>query len=177
MYHPDLSIHIMELNSVAWALIVLVSGSSFTLFWFLDSLMHAGLDDTPITERELVTHRILIGTSLFMEASLVAMFWFPLLALPFFIATFLTRLAHEFIDELHFHMNRCTPRETFLHVVMWLSIQIKTFAMLIWGFKYQFRGVEDLHPVLYVWAGITFLFMAYTSYKEWFQKVERDLSI
>src|SRR5688572_13199965 len=85
----------------AWA--ILGSATVFTLTWFLDALTHSRLGETDITARELHTHRVLILTSGLMELSLLLMYWFDYEVLPVFLAAIITRTAHEFIDELHWH--------------------------------------------------------------------------
>lgn len=150
-----------------WALIILSSATIFTILWFMDALTHKKLVGHEITEKELNTHRILIGTSVLMELSLVLMYWSSILALPLFVASFLTRTAHEFIDELYFHMDRCSNRETALHLGMWLSVLVKTSAMFIWGFFSNYVGIESLSFWFFLWGLLVFLVMSYTSYVEW----------
>jgi hypothetical protein len=159
-----------QLNAVEpmdWALIILISSTVFTVLWSLDALTHKKIAHIDLTDKELQTHRNILLASVLMEASLVGMFWLPGLMLPLFVAFFITRTAHEFIDELHYHTGRCTPYETYLHLGMWVTVLTKTFAMFIWGFFYQFKGIEDLSWTLYCWAAIVFLSMNLISYFEW----------
>jgi hypothetical protein len=152
----------------AWA--ILCSATVFTLIWFLDALTHARLVKVDITEKELFTHRVLILTSMIMELSLVLMFWLDIEILPLFLAAFITRTAHEFIDELHWHTDRCSFYETMLHLVMWLSVLNKTFLLFIWGFFTHYKGLSNLHPAFYTWGIIIVILMALTSWKEWNQE-------
>ena len=102
-----------------------------------------------------------------MELSLVLMYWNPWLMLPLFIAFFITRLVHEFIDELHFHTDRCSKYESTLHLGMWVSVLTKTAAMFMWGFFTQFDGVLELPVIMYVWGAIILLTMGYVSFVEY----------
>ena len=159
---------ISEISPLAFALIILISGTSFTCFWWLDSITHGKLAHNDITPQELTTHRIILATSLFMMTSLFLMYWFePLILLPFFIAGFITRTAHETMDEIHFHINRCTPYESLLHLGMWLSILTNTTALFMWGFFTQYAGIESLSPILAFWALLIGISIIYISKQEW----------
>jgi len=159
-----------KIDPVFFACAVLCSATVFTLTWFLDALTHARLVKVDITEKELHTHRVLILTSGLMELSLVLMFWLDIAILPLFLAAFLTRTAHEFIDELHWHTGRCSFYETLLHLIMWISVLNKTFLLFIWGFFTHYKGLPELHPLFYAWAALIILLMAMISWKEWNQK-------
>lgn len=152
---------------MSFALLILISGTVFTIFWLLDSVTHGKLVKIDISDKELQTHRNILLASVLMEISLVGMYWFPMLMLPLFIAFFITRTTHEFIDELHWHADRCTPYESMLHLMMWISILSNTAAMFIWGFFTQFHGLETLHPVLYVWAFAIGIAVFFIGMKEW----------
>lgn len=154
-------------NPIYWALIILASATCFTILWGVDALTHKKLVHIDIHDKELQTHRNILKASFLMEISLVLMYWEPVYMLPFFIAFFITRLAHEFIDELHFHTERCSKNETNLHLYMWFSVLIKTFAMFMWGFFFKYKGINELPFLIYVWAGIVLLVMSYISLKEW----------
>ena len=159
-----------QINSVSpifWASSILITGALFAIFWTLDALQHKELVHIDITENELKTHRIILLTSMLMELSLIAMFWFPMEALPFFIALLFTRTAHEFMDELKYHMDRCTIYETMLHLAMWISVLANTILMFSWGFFTQYRGLFDLHPSFFVFALAIFISILWIVYKEW----------
>lgn len=156
-----------SVSPLSFALLILISGSLFTIFWMLDSITHGKLVKIDISDKELQTHRNILLASVLMEISLVLMYRFPVLMLPLFFAFFLTRTVHEFIDELHWHADRCTPYESTLHLIMWISILSNTAAMFIWGFFTQFKGVENLHPLLYAWAGIVGIAVFFIGLKEW----------
>ena len=85
-----------------FALVILFSASFFSVLWGFDALTHKKLVEIDITDKELQTHRNILLVSVLMEISLISMFWNPLVALPVFIALFITRFSHEFIDELHY---------------------------------------------------------------------------
>ncbi len=150
-----------------FALMILIVSTVFTIAWLMDALTHEKLVQVDITDKELQTHRLILICSFCMELSLIAMFWNAWLALPFFIASFITRTAHEFIDELTFHVHRCTKYESFLHLTMWISILAQTFLMFCWGFFANYQGVFDLPVLFYIWFGIIFVVMSYTSWEEW----------
>ncbi|MEX1002402.1 MAG: hypothetical protein WDZ35_09840 [Crocinitomicaceae bacterium] len=152
---------------IYWATVVLVSASLFTLFWSLDAITHKKIAQTDLTDQELQTHRNILLASLFMELSLVLMFWFQQAMLPFFIAFFITRLVHEFIDELKYHSDRCTAYESYLHLGMWMAVLIKTGALFIWGYFTAYEGVLSLPFIYYIWAAVVFLIMGYVSWVEW----------
>lgn len=154
-------------NTFFFAIGTLLSASVFTVLWLLDSLTHAKLIKVDITDKELQTHRNIMLTSILMEISLVLMYWFHFEVLPLFIAFFITRTIHEFIDELHWHANRCSQYENFLHLGMWISVLTKTGYMFMWGFYYQFEGIWDLHPLLFIWGILLIIAMAIISLVEW----------
>jgi hypothetical protein len=159
-----------QINSVSpifWASSILITGALFAIFWTLDALQHKELVHIDITENELKTHRIILLTSMLMELSLIAMFWFPIEALPFFIALLFTRTAHEFMDELKYHMDRCSMYETMLHLAMWISVLANTVLMFMWGFFTQYIGLCDLHPSFLVCAFTIFIVIMRIGYKEW----------
>lgn len=156
-----------HINPIFWAVAILSSATLFTFFWLLDARTHKELVKVDITDKELQTHRNILVTSLLMEASLVLMFWWQIEMLPFFIAFFITRTAQEFIDELHFHTDRCSVYESRLHLGMWISVLSKTVLMFMWGFFTGYKGVLELNPALYVWAAIVFGAMSVISYFEW----------
>ncbi len=156
-----------NIDSIFWAVAILSSATLFTLCWLLDAKTHKVLVKIDITDKELQTHRNILVTSLLMEASLVLMFWYQWEILPFFLAFFITRTAQEFIDELHFHTNRCSVYESRLHLGMWISVLSKTILMFMWGFFTGYKGILDLHLGLYIWAAIVFGAMSVISYFEW----------
>lgn len=152
-----------------WATIILGSATVFTILWSLDAVTHKKLAQIDITDNELQTHRNILTASFLMEVSLVLMFWFQAIMLPFFIAFFITRLVHEFIDELKYHADRCTPYESQLHLGMWMSVLIKTATMFMWGYFAAFEGVLELNLGYAIWAGLILLVMSYVSWVEWWR--------
>ncbi|MDG2343183.1 MAG: hypothetical protein P8L23_01250 [Flavobacteriales bacterium] len=150
-----------------FALVILFSASLFSVLWGFDALTHKKLVKIDITDKELQTHRNILLVSVLMEISLISMFWNPLVALPVFIALFITRFSHEFIDELHYHTGRCKPYENYLHIGMWVSVLTKTFAMFLWGFCFQYNGVVELPFYIYIWAGIVLISMMIIGFFEW----------
>lgn len=159
----------MTIDPTYFAVAILSSATIFTSAWWLDARTHSRLVKVDITDRELQTHRILILTSGLMEFSLVLMYWLDIEILPLFIAALVTRTAHEFIDELRYHTDRCSFYETILHLIMWISVISKTCFLFIWGFFSHYKGIESLNPIFYAWGGIIVLLMGLISMKEWFQ--------
>ncbi|MCT4579901.1 MAG: hypothetical protein N4A35_00665 [Flavobacteriales bacterium] len=150
-----------------WAFLILTSATIFSLLWGLDAVTHKRLVEIDITDKELQTHRNILIASGFMELSLVIMYWWDIEVLPFFIAALVVRLTHEFIDELHFHTDRCTPYESNLHLGMWITVFIKTVSMFIWGFFTNYEGIDQLPFFYYVWGVVVLIVMAYISFVEW----------
>jgi hypothetical protein len=158
---------IEHIKANEFALVILCSATLFAIFWLLDSLTHGKLVKIEITEKELQTHRIILLTSICMEVSLVLFFWFDVLALPIFLAFFITRTVHEFIDELHWHTDRCSAYESMLHLGMWISILTNTFSMFLWGFFTHYRGWTELNVVYFIWAFIVVVCIFFIGLKEW----------
>ncbi|MBK9192583.1 MAG: hypothetical protein IPM77_14375 [Crocinitomicaceae bacterium] len=152
-----------------WCLLILGSATVFTVAWTLDAVTHKELAHKEITRLELDTHRRILLASFVMELSLVSAYWLGAAALPLFIGAFITRLVHEFIDELKFHTDRCTFYESMLHLVMWISVITKTAAMFCWGFLLEYQGVTDVPVIFIIWAGLLLVVMSYVSYKEWYR--------
>lgn len=150
-----------------WALLILISATVFTVAWTMDALTHKDLAHVDITDRELHTHRNILVASMVMELALIGMYWYPVLLLPVLIGAGITRFSQEFIDELRYHTDRCTPFESRLHLVMWVSVWTKAAAMFFWGFFTQYEGVTELPVVVYIWAIIIITTMGYISLKEW----------
>jgi len=159
----------IQLNPHYFAIATLISATCFTFVWWLDAKTHSSLVKIDISDKELQTHRILILTSGMMELSLILLYWFHWEALALFIAAFITRTAHEFIDELKFHADRCSFKETIFHLIMWMTVLTKTFLLFIWGFFFRYKGIENLPIWIYVWAFLIVVLMALISLKEWNQ--------
>ena len=149
------------------ATVVLVSTTGFTILWFLDALTHKELVKIDITDKELQTHRNILVASVLMEMSLVCMYWWSIETLPFFITFVLVRTAHEFIDELHYHTDRCSTYESRLHLGMWFFVLIKTITLFMWGFFTQYKGIEDLPTIYYIWGSLVLILMFFISISEW----------
>jgi len=142
-----------NLNSfptVIYGYLVLILSFIFLIAWALDSKTHGELAKKEITDKELQTHRLILIPSILMELSLVGMYWSPWISLPFFLGFYLVRTVHEFIDEIHFHTDRCTKKESYYHLIMWCTVHIKTFLLFIWGFFLQFAGIESLPVIFYI---------------------------
>ena len=158
---------IANINPEHFALVILISATLFAVLWMFDSITHGKLVEVDITDKELQTHRIILLSSVLMEATLVLMFWVDYLILPMFLAFFITRSVHEFIDELHWHANRCSKYESMLHFGMWISILTNTFAMFIWGFFTHYKGLLALNIFYILWAIIVGMVIFFIGLKEW----------
>ena len=156
-----------DVSSLYWATVVLISATGFTILWLFDAITHKKLVKIDITDKELQTHRNILLASVLMEASLVSMYWWNIEALPFFLAFLIVRTVHEFIDELHYHADRCSTYESMLHLGMWIFVFIKTITLFIWGFFTQYKGIEELPFGFYVWGGLVFILMSLISLSEW----------
>lgn len=153
---------------------IAVSGVLFTVLWFFDHRTHLAIWKRDITDGELRTHRMILYASYALQASLVLMAFSPWLALPLFVGAWITRTVHETIDEIHWHLPRCTERETMIHLGMWITIHAGTTAMFIWGFFYRFAGIFDLpRPVLAIF-GAVFLAMGAIGRSELFDYTDRN---
>jgi len=155
--------------SILFAWLALGAATLFTIIFYLDSLTHLRILETDISDKELQTHRLILLSSIAMEGSLILFYWSPWLALPIFLACFLTRTTHEFIDEIKYHSDRCTPQENWIHLGMWITVMIKTFTLFIWGFFTQYHGILELPNYIYIWALLVFIGMLYVSQKELLQ--------
>lgn len=154
-------------NPVFFATSILITASIFTVVWYFDSLTHAKMVKVDLTDKELQTHRNILFVSLLMEGSLGLMYWFDYEVLALFIALFITRTVHEFIDELHFHTERCSPYESMLHIGMWVTVLTKTSLMFMWGFFHHYNGIWELHPGYFVWGFLVLTGMSWISHNEW----------
>lgn len=123
---------------------IIVSGIIFAVFWYLDHRTHLKIWKQDITDKELKTHRLILFASYGLQISFVVMYWTKWVALPIFIACWMTRLLHETIDEFKFHVERCTPFEDFVHLGMWITIHIGIVATFIWGFWLEYDGISTL---------------------------------
>jgi hypothetical protein len=158
---------IREVNPLYWATVILIASTVFTVLWALDAVTHKRLVEVDITDKELQTHRNILVASVLMEMSLVAMYWWQIEVLPLFIAFLIVRTTHEFIDELHFHTERCSTYESRLHLGMWIFVFIKTIVLFFWGFFSAYEGIESLPIAYYIWGAIVFSIMSVVSLFEW----------
>ncbi|MBX9768628.1 MAG: hypothetical protein K2X47_15245 [Bdellovibrionales bacterium] len=133
-----------EIPAEHFGLGIIITGVIFGIFWFLDHRTHLRIWEKDITDGELRSHRMILYASYCLMGSLFLMAWYPWQALPLFIGCWITRTVHEFIDEIHWHLPRCTERETLIHLIMWISIHTATAIAFSWGFFLQYRGLGDL---------------------------------
>jgi hypothetical protein len=84
------------------------------------------------------------------------------------VALLFTRTVHEVIDEVKFHSERCTFRETCIHFVMWVSILSQIGFLFYWGFFFHYQGLFALPSFHFIWGALLVLLMAVISWKEWF---------
>lgn len=152
----------------ALAIVVAVCGVVFTVLWYLDHRTHLAIWRADITDGELRTHRLILYASYVLQASLVLMAWSPWLALPLFVGAWITRTVHEAIDEFHWHLPRCTERESLIHLGMWVTIHAGTTAMFLWGFCYRYEGIVALPTPILVVFGVVFVAMGAIGRRELF---------
>jgi hypothetical protein len=168
----DILSNLHSVNPEIFPSIILILSFIFAVAWFFDSRFHAQIYQDDITDKELQTHRLILIPSVLMEITLLLMYWIPFIMLPFFMAFYLVRTVQEFIDELHFHTDRCSFYESILHLIMWCTVHTKTFAFFIWAFILEFKGLENL-PTFYF---IIFLFltgaMGLIGLAEWNRKLK-----
>lgn len=148
------------------AIAIIILGGIFVTAWFYDHKMHLEIWKRDITDGELRTHRMILYASWALLFSLVIMKWFPIIALPLFIGSYITRFWHEAMDELHWHLPRCTERETLIHLVMWITVNSGTAAVFIWGFFFSYQGFEALNPFYHILLGVITLFSLYIGHHE-----------
>lgn len=132
-------------TAIAWGWIAL--NALFAVAWAYDARTHGQLE---LSDKELQVHRLILLPSIGMELALVGMFWEPWLALPLFLGCYLVRTVHELIDELRFHVDRCTPAEALAHLVMWVTVHTKTWLLFGWAFLLRYKGWDGLHWSAYV---------------------------
>lgn len=159
----------MDLEAISptyLATAIFISGAVFVSLWYLDHRTHKEIWKKDITDGELRTHRMILYASYGLMACLLLLAWFPLEVLPFLIACWITRTLHETLDELHWHLPRCTERETLIHLGMWITIHAGTLLTFYWGFFLHYRGFTELPVVLYVGLGLVFAAMMWTGHHE-----------
>ena len=164
-----------NLNStepVIFPIIILSMSFIFAVAWFFDSRFHGKIYEADITDKELQTHRLILIPSVLMEVTLLLMYWAPFAMLPFFLAFYLVRTVQEFIDELHFHTDRCTFFESILHLIMWVTVHTKTFAFFFFFFILRFKGLEDLSYIYFAIFLVLTAAMGLIGLVEWNRKIK-----
>jgi hypothetical protein len=155
----------------AWGMII--TGIIFGISWYYDHLTHLRIWKKDITDGELRTHRMIFYASYGLIFALLLMAWFPLQALPLFIACWLARTLHETIDEIHWHLPRCTERETISHLIMLISAHAGILIVFAWGFFFQYEGLTDLPRWMHAAFIILTVFYAYVGHHERFYSASR----
>jgi hypothetical protein len=168
----DILKNLQGINPEIFPIIILSMSFLFAIAWFYDSKFHGKIYETDITDKELQTHRLILIPSVLMEITLILMYWLPFAMLPFFMAFYLVRTVQEFIDELHFHTDRCTFFESILHLIMWITVHTKTFAFFIWAFILRFKGIEELPFVYFAIFLLLTAAMGLIGLVEWNRKVK-----
>ena len=168
----DILNNLNSINPNVFPIIILSMSFIFAIAWFFDSRFHGKIYQTDITDKELQTHRMILIPSILMEITLLLMYWVPFVMLPFFLAFYLVRTVQEFIDELHFHTDRCSFFESILHLIMWCTVHTKTFAFFIWAFFLRFKGIEELHNLYFIIFIILTAAMGIIGSVEWNRKLK-----
>lgn len=133
---------------LAWTIVI--SGVTFCYLWYLDHQTHLNIWKTDIQDGELRTHRMILYASYGLALGLLLMVWFKWFGLCLFLASFLTRLVQESIDEFVWHRSRCTERETLLHLGMWVSVYVGSFSLGIWGVFFDYRDFWNVPTPLHL---------------------------
>ncbi|PIP92485.1 MAG: hypothetical protein COW00_04220 [Bdellovibrio sp. CG12_big_fil_rev_8_21_14_0_65_39_13] len=149
---------------VSWLTILM--GIVFSVAWYLDHLTHVKIWEVDITDNELKTHKIILYASWVLQVGLLMLAWNRLIALPIILGAFITRFTHEFIDEMKFHVDRCSFKETIIHLIMWISINTGTAVVFLWGFLFKYKGFGSLPLYHYVLWGIIFVAMGVIGNRE-----------
>ena len=166
-----------EFSPVQFGSLLLITGICFVVLWYMDHKTHLAIWKKDITDGELRTHRMILYSSYGLLAGLVLLAVSPIVALPLCIGCFISRLTHEFIDELHWHLPRCTERETLIHLGMWVSVQTGTFTLFVWGFAYQYQGFLELPWPFYVGFAAVAGAMGWIGHHEIFDYMDKPREI
>tara|TARA_B110001454_G_scaffold219198_1_gene251470 strand:+ start:40561 stop:41082 length:522 start_codon:yes stop_codon:yes gene_type:complete len=157
-----------DVPALYFALGMIIFGLIFGVLWYTDHKTHLQIWKKDISDGELRTHRMILYASYGLMFSLLLMAWVPWIALPLFIGCWVTRTLHETLDEMFWHLPRCTEFETIVHLGMWICIHAGTAITFIWGFFFQYRGFGDLPWYLHACFVIIFLSYSYIGHHEIF---------
>ncbi len=164
---------IQQIPAFQYSMGIILFGSIFGVLWFVDHRTHLMIWQKDISDGELRTHRMILYASYGLMFSLLLMAWFPILALPLFIGCWVTRTLHETMDEMFWHLPRCSEFETLVHLGMWICIHAGTFTVFIWGFFFQYKGFGELSALIHILFAIIFLVYSYIGKHELTDYVER----
>ncbi len=162
-----------EVPPLYFALGMIAFGTGFGILWYIDHKTHLRIWQKDITDGELRTHRMILYSSYGLMFSLLLMAWLPWLALPLFIGCWVTRTLHEALDEMFWHLSRCTEFETLVHLGMWICIHTGTVITFIWGFFFQYQGFAQLPWLVHGCFAIIFIGYSYIGHHEIFDYKER----
>lgn len=157
---------IESIPSAHFAYAMIFFGVVFGVFWYFDHKTHLAIWKKDITDGELRTHRMIMYASYVLMLSLLLMTWWPGLALFLFIGAWITRTLHEFLDEINWHLPRCSEKETLIHMVMWISIHAGTAVTFSWGFFRQYDGFAELGWPIHATFILVFLGYSYIGNRE-----------
>lgn len=164
----DILDQFQHITAIQFASGMVFFGLLFGVLWFIDHRTHMQIWQKDITDGELRTHRMILYASYGLMFSLLLMAWVSWLALPLFIGCWVTRTLHETLDELHWHLPRCSEFETMVHLGMWICIHAGTFITFTWGFFFQYRGFADLPVWIHALFGLIFASYSYIGHHEIF---------
>lgn len=156
----DFLTQLKHFTPLQFALGMILFGIPFAALWYLDHRTHLRIWKKDITDGELRTHRMILYASYGLMFSLLLMAWAPWLALPLFIGCWVTRTLHETMDEMFWHLPRCSESETLIHLGMWICIHSGIAVTFIWGFFFQYEGFAAL-PI-WVHGLFVLIFLIYT---------------
>jgi hypothetical protein len=155
-----------SIPSAHFAYGMLFFGIVFGIFWYIDHRTHLAIWKKDITDGELRTHRMILYASQGLMLSLLLMAWWPGQALFLFIGCWVTRTLHEFMDEIHWHLPRCSEKETLIHLVMWVCIHAGTAITFCWGFFRQYEGFELLALPVKIAFALIFVWYSWIGHHE-----------
>jgi hypothetical protein len=157
----------IDLNPLTLAYVAIISLTLFTLAWWGDSQFHQVYRKVYVPDPEVHTHRLILLSSFIMLLSIGFIVISPSVAYPVFLASYLTRTIHEFIDELKYHTERCTLKESLLHLAMWITVHTKTWALFFWASLFHFEGWSTLPLGLNILAILSFITLNIIAWREW----------
>lgn len=121
-----------------------VSLVCFTVLCLADHFFHREAAKADPTSGEWLTHVMVFVASTGANLSIGLLFFDRYVALLVFSSFFFIKVVHEMIDECKWHQPRCGRTESFIHLGMLISAQIAPVAFFLFGWFYEFKGLEQM---------------------------------